>query len=111
MQAAATAVYSDAGRAAVKELIAFYLTNASIMKDQLTELGYTVYGGVNAPYLWICTPDNLDSWGFFDRLLNEAHVVGTPGAGFGAAGEGYLRLSAFLQLHSVEEALQRIARL
>ena len=111
VQAAAAAACSDEGRVAVRELIDFYLANASIMLKKLTDLGYTVYGGVNAPYLWIATPEGVDSWKFFDLLLNEAHVVGTPGAGFGAAGEGYLRLSAFQQRHIVEDALERIAAL
>jgi len=85
--------------------------NAALMRDRLRELGYTVYGGANAPYVWLATPAGQDSWSFFDRALEGAHVVGTPGAGFGAAGEGYFRLSAFQQRHLVEEAMDRIARL
>ena len=111
VQMAAAAAYSDVGREAVRGLIEFYLANAAIMQAKLTDLGYTVYGGVNAPYLWIRTPEGVDSWSFFDILLHEANVVGTPGAGFGAAGEGFLRLSAFQQRHIVDDAMARIARL
>ena len=111
VQAAAAAAYSDEGRKEVRGLIEFYLANAAIMQAKLTDLGYTVYGGVNAPYLWIGTPEGVDSWKFFDILLHEANVVGTPGAGFGAAGEGFLRLSAFQQRHIVDDAMARIARL
>ena len=81
------------------------------MKERLSAAGYTLYGGDNAPYLWIETPEGQDSWTFFDTLLTKAHVVGTPGAGFGAAGEGYLRLSAFQQRSAVVEAMDRIGRL
>ena len=92
-------------------MISYYMANAQIMKKELSGSGYTVYGGDNAPYLWISTPEGSDSWGFFDTLLKEAHVVGTPGAGFGAAGEGYLRLSAFQHRESVQEAISRITQL
>ena len=111
VQRAAAAAYTDEGRAAVRELIDFYLGNAGLMRDRLSACGYTVYSGDNAPYLWIETPEGVDSWSFFDTLLNNAHVVGTPGAGFGASGEGFLRLSAFQQRDAVEEAMQRIASL
>ncbi len=80
-------------------------------RTPLAKLGYTVFGGVNAPYIWLKTPAGIDSWGFFDRLLQQAHVVGTPGVGFGPSGEGYFRLTAFGHSENVAEALDRIARL
>ena len=110
-QAAAAAVYSPEGKKQVAETIAIYLSNASVIRQSLTELGYKVYGGVNAPYVWLKTPDGVSSWEFFDMLLNKANVVGTPGAGFGAAGEGYFRLSAFNSPDTVKEAMQRFAKL
>jgi LL-diaminopimelate aminotransferase len=110
VQRGAEAVYSPEGQAQVKALIAFYMENAAIIRRELTAAGLQVYGGEQAPYVWIKTPAGLDSWGFFDRLLNEAHVVGTPGSGFGAAGEGYFRLSAFNSRANVNEAMARIAR-
>ncbi|MEM1212450.1 MAG: LL-diaminopimelate aminotransferase [Planctomycetota bacterium] len=112
VQRGAEAVYSDAGKQQIKELVGFYMQNAQIIRDRLTDAGYTVFGGVNAPYIWLKTPDGpttrLGSWDFFDKLLNEAHVVGTPGAGFGAAGEGYFRISAFNSRANVEAAMDRI---
>lgn len=108
VQRGAEAIYSDAGQTQIKELVAFYLENAKIIRQQLEAAGLKVYGGVNAPYVWIKTPEGVDSWGFFDTLLNECHVVGTPGAGFGASGEGYFRLSAFNSRENVEEACKRI---
>lgn len=108
VQRGAEAVYSDAGKAQVKKLVSFYLKNAQIICDRLKEAGFKVYGGVNAPYIWLKTPQNLSSWDFFDKLLQTAHVVGTPGAGFGAAGEGYFRISAFNSRENVEEAMIRI---
>lgn len=110
-QAGAAAVYTDAGRDQVRRVIDLYMDNARMMRQALQQAGYTVYGGVNAPYLWLRTPDGMASWDFFDRLLRQAHVVGTPGAGFGAAGEGYLRLSAFNHPERVREAMERMARL
>lgn len=109
VQRGAEAVYSDEGQAQVKELVAFYLENAKRIREKLTAAGFTVYGGVNAPYIWLQTPDNLSSWDFFDRLLEKANVVGTPGSGFGAAGEGYFRISAFNSRENVDEAMKRIA--
>ncbi|MGQ9866359.1 MAG: LL-diaminopimelate aminotransferase [Pseudanabaenaceae cyanobacterium] len=109
VQRGAEAVYSEAGQAQVQALIAFYLTNARIMRERLAAMGLTAYGGVNAPYVWVKTPGNLSSWDFFDKLLQQCHVVGTPGAGFGAAGEGYLRLSAFNSRENVEQAMARLA--
>jgi LL-diaminopimelate aminotransferase len=108
VQRGAEAVYSEAGQAQVKELVSFYLENAKIICNQLKEAGFSVYGGVNAPYIWLKTPKDLSSWDFFDKLLQTCHVVGTPGSGFGAAGEGYFRISAFNSRRNVEEAMQRI---
>ena len=111
VQRGAEAAYSEEGRAQVAELIAFYLENARLIREGLSAAGMEVHGGVNAPYVWIKTPGGATSWDFFDRLLNECHVVGTPGSGFGAAGEGYFRISAFNSRENVEEALTRIAKL
>lgn len=108
VQRAAEAVYSEAGQAQIKALVSFYLENAKIIREQLTAAGLAVYGGVNAPYIWVKTPNNLSSWDFFDKLLHTCNVVGTPGSGFGAAGEGYFRISAFNSRENVEEAMQRI---
>jgi LL-diaminopimelate aminotransferase len=108
VQRGAEAVYSEAGQAQIKELISFYLENARIIREQLTAAGIQVYGGVNAPYVWVKTPDGLTSWDFFDKLLQSCHVVGTPGSGFGAAGEGYFRISAFNSRDNVDEAMKRI---
>jgi len=110
-QAGAAAVYSREGSEQIKSTIGYYLDSARVIRDALTKMGYTVYGGINAPYIWLKTPAGVDSWGFFDRLLQQAHVVGTPGVGFGPSGEGYFRLTAFGQSENVAEALDRIARL
>jgi LL-diaminopimelate aminotransferase len=109
IQRGAEAVYSPAGMAAVQEMITYYMENAKVIRNGLAQAGYTVYGGVNAPYIWLKTPGGLSSWDFFDKLLNEAHVVGTPGSGFGSCGEGYFRLSAFGYRKNVLEAVDRIA--
>ena len=98
--------HSPEGKA--QSLIRFYLENAQIIRTSLTALGLTVHGGTNAPYAWIQTPKGVSSWQFFDQLLNECHVVGTPGSGFGASGEGYLRLSSFNSRENVNEAMARI---
>jgi LL-diaminopimelate aminotransferase len=111
VQRGAEAVYSEAGQAQIKALIAFYLENARIIRDRLTQADLQVYGGVNAPYVWIKTPNGLSSWDFFDKLLQGCHVVGTPGSGFGAAGEGYFRISAFNSRENVLEAMERISAL
>jgi LL-diaminopimelate aminotransferase len=111
VQRGAAAIYSPEGRRQVQETIAFYLANARLMREALTQLGLQVYGGVNAPYVWLKTPGNLSSWDFFDKLLQQAHLVGTPGSGFGACGEGYFRLSAFNSRASVEEAVKRFAKM
>jgi LL-diaminopimelate aminotransferase len=107
VQRAAEAVYSERGKREVRERIDYYMTNAGLIRAGLTKLGLSVFGGVNAPYVWVKTPAGVDSWSFFDRLLDRAKVVGTPGAGFGACGEGYLRLSAFGKRENVEEAISR----
>jgi LL-diaminopimelate aminotransferase len=108
VQRGAEAVYSEAGKAQIKELIAFYLENAAIVRDQLMAAGMEVFGGVNAPYVWVKAPNGLSSWDFFDKLLHTCNVVGTPGSGFGAAGEGYFRISAFNSRENVVEAMKRI---
>ncbi|MEB3350736.1 MAG: LL-diaminopimelate aminotransferase [Cyanobacteriota bacterium] len=111
VQRGAEAVYSPAGQAQVKGLVEFYMANAALIRRELAAAGLAVYGGEQAPYVWVKTPEGLDSWGFFDHLLERAHVVGTPGSGFGAAGEGYFRLSAFNSRAAVEEAMGRIRAL
>ena len=111
VQRGAEAVYSEQGKAEVKALISFYMENAAIIRRELSAAGLTIYGGEHAPYVWIKTPEGMDSWGFFDHLLNKANVVGTPGSGFGAAGEGYFRLSAFNSRSNVDEAMRRIRAL
>ncbi len=108
-QAGAAAVYAPEGKRQTKKIIDIYLSSAKLICDSLTKLGYEVYGGVNAPYIWLKTPDGLSSWDFFDRLLTKANVVSTPGSGFGPSGEGYLRLSAFAKPVDVKEAMQRFA--
>lgn len=110
-QRGAEAVYSPQGKVQNRRIIDLYMSNADAMRKSLTALGYKVYGGVHAPYVWLKTPDGVGSWEFFDRLLSKANVVGTPGAGFGAAGEGYFRLSAFNHPDRVAEAMQRFAAL
>lgn len=109
VQKAAAAVYSEAGQRETRALVAYYMENARLIREGLAEAGLAVYGGVNAPYIWLKTPAGVDSWQFFDRLLEQCHVVGTPGSGFGPAGEGYFRLSAFNDRRRIEEAIQRIA--
>jgi LL-diaminopimelate aminotransferase len=108
IQKGAAAVYTPEGQKQVRATIDYYMENARIIREGLERAGLTVYGARNAPYIWIKTPPGLDSWGFFDKLLNEAHVVGTPGAGFGPSGEGYFRLTAFAGRAQTEEAVQRI---
>lgn len=108
-QRGAEAVYSPAGKVQVKETIQYYMTNARIMKEGLRACGLQVYGGDNAPYLWVKTPDGLSSWKFFDQLLYEVNIVGTPGVGFGPSGEGYLRLTAFGDRKDTEEAMERLS--
>jgi LL-diaminopimelate aminotransferase len=110
VQRGAAAAYSPAGLAQTGAQIAFYLENARLLREGLGAAGFTIFGGVHAPYLWMRTPDRASSWQLFDRLLGEAQVVGTPGAGFGPAGEGYFRLSAFNSRDNIEEAIGRIRR-
>lgn len=107
-QRAAEAVYTEEGKKQIKDTIDYYLENARIMREGLSEAGLKVFGGVNSPYLWLKTPDGVGSWKFFDELLNRVHIVGTPGAGFGPSGEGYLRLTAFGERDNCIEAMKRI---
>ncbi len=111
VQRAGEAVYSEAGKAQLKEQVAYYMKNAAAIKQGLQEAGYTVFGGVNAPYIWLKTPQGLSSWEFFDDLLGRANVVGTPGSGFGPSGEGYFRLTAFGTYENTLAALERIRKL
>ena len=111
VQRAGEAVYSAEGKAELKEQVAYYMKNARTIKDGLAAAGYTVFGGVNAPYIWLKTPDNMSSWDFFDYLLENVNVVGTPGSGFGPSGEGYFRLTAFGSYENTVEALERIKKL
>ncbi len=108
VQRAGEAVYSAEGKAELKEQVAYYMKNARTIKDGLAAAGYTVFGGVNAPYIWLKTPDNMSSWDFFDYLLENVNIVGTPGSGFGPSGEGYFRLTAFGSYENTVEALERI---
>ena len=111
VQRAGEAVYSDAGKAQLKEQVAYYMKNAKIILEGLKKAGYSVSGGVNAPYIWLKTPGSMTSWEFFDHLLFKAGVVGTPGAGFGPSGEGYFRLTAFGSHENTIEAIERIKKL
>lgn len=108
VQKAASAVYSEQGKKEIKEIIDYYMENARIMRESLSAMGYEVYGGVNAPYVWIKSADNTPSWDMFDKFLNETNIVGTPGSGFGPSGEGYFRFSAFAIRENVIEAMDRI---
>ena len=110
IQRAGEAVYSPEGKKQTKEQIAYYMNNAKIIREGLTNAGYTVFGGVNAPYIWLKTPDNMTSWDFFDYLLENLNIVGTPGSGFGPSGEGYFRLTAFGSLENTKEAMERIVK-
>ena len=107
-QRAAEAIYTPEGKEQIKATINYYMTNAKIMRRTLTEMGLKVYGGTNAPYLWVKTPDGAGSWRFFEQMLYDAHVVCTPGVGFGPSGEGFVRLTAFGDRADCEEAMQRI---
>ncbi len=108
VQRAGEAVYSEEGRAATMEQVQYYMENARMIREGLQAAGHTVYGGVNAPYIWWKTPDNMTSWDFFDYLLKEANVVGTPGSGFGPCGEHFFRLTAFGSHENTRKALERI---
>lgn len=111
VQRAGEAVYSEAGRVQLSEQVSYYMRNAKLIKEGLSDAGYTVFGGVNAPYIWLKTPERMTSWDFFDYLLANANVVGTPGSGFGPSGEGYFRLTAFGSLENTKAALERIKNL
>lgn len=111
VQRAAEALYSDEGRRQVAETIRYYMRNAAILREGVGEAGLEVFGGINAPYIWIKTPDGLTSWQFFDKLLEECNIAGTPGVGFGPSGEGYFRLTAFGRYEDTLEAVKRLNRL
>ena len=111
IQRAGEAVYSEAGKAQTKQQVAYYMNNAKTIIEGLKSAGYTVSGGVNAPYVWLETPDGMSSWDFFDHLLTNANIVGTPGSGFGPSGEGYFRLTAFGTYENTLKAIERIKSL
>ncbi len=111
IQRAGEAVYSAEGQAQIKQQVGFYMNNAKTIYTGLKDAGYQVYGGVNAPYIWLKTPDNMTSWNFFDYLLENVQIVGTPGAGFGPSGEGYFRLTAFGSAENTVRAIERIKNL
>ena len=111
IQRAGEAVYSEEGKKQTKEQVAYYMNNAKVIREGLAAAGYTVSGGINAPYIWLQTPDKMTSWEFFDLLLTKANVVGTPGSGFGPSGEGYFRLTAFGSYENTLKALERIKAL
>ena len=110
-QRGAAAIYSPEGKEQIAATVDYYMTNAAIIREGLSSLGLEVFGGVNAPYIWLKTPNGLDSWAFFDKLLSEAHIVGTPGVGFGQSGQGYFRLTAFGSRENTEKAVERIRKL
>ena len=108
VQRAGAAAFTPEGQAAIREQVAYYMKNAAVIREGLQAAGYTVYGGVNAPYIWLKTPEGMTSWEFFDRLLETVQVVGTPGSGFGPSGEGYFRLTAFGTYENTAAAVERI---
>jgi len=108
VQQGAAAVYTPEGQQQIKAIVDYYMTNAKIIREGLTSAGIESFGGINAPYIWLKTPNSMSSWSFFDKLLNEANIVGTPGTGFGPSGEGYFRLTAFGNRENTEEAVERI---
>ena len=110
VQRAGEAVYSPEGKAQLKEQVGYYMRNARTIRESLANAGFSVSGGVNAPYIWLKTPGKMTSWEFFDYLLEKANVVGTPGSGFGAQGEGYFRLTAFGTYENTLEAINRIEK-
>jgi LL-diaminopimelate aminotransferase len=110
-QRGAEALYSDEGKKEVSTLIKHYMGNAEILREAVASTGLTVFGGVNAPYIWVKGPEGMSSWEIFDKVLNEANVVITPGSGFGGAGEGYFRISAFNSREKAEEAAKRFKAL
>ena len=109
-QRAAEAIYTPEGKKQIKETIAYYMNNAQTMRNTLTELGLEVFGGENAPYIWLKTPHKESSWRFFEQMLYNAHVVCTPGVGFGPSGEGYVRLTAFGSHEDCTEAMERLKK-
>jgi LL-diaminopimelate aminotransferase len=111
VQRGAEALYSEEGKAQIRQLIAHYMGNARILREAAKKIGLTVYGGENAPYIWVRTPSGTTSWQMFDRMLHELNVVITPGSGFGAEGEGYFRVSAFNSRANAEEVARRLAEL
>ncbi|HHU05691.1 MAG TPA: LL-diaminopimelate aminotransferase [Clostridiales bacterium] len=111
VQKGAAAIYTEQGKKEIRSVIDYYMNNAKVIRDGLTKAGLTVYGGVNAPYIWAKTPDGMKSWDCFDKLLKEAGVVTTPGAGFGPSGEGYIRLTAFGSAEATAEAVERLANI
>ncbi len=108
VQKAAAAIYTPEGKKEVRDIINYYMNNARILRESLAGLGFQVFGGVNAPYVWVSSDHNIKSWDLFDKLLNEAHVVGTPGSGFGPSGEGYFRFSSFATHENVMKAIERL---
>jgi LL-diaminopimelate aminotransferase len=108
IQKAGAAVYTPEGQKEIRQLVGYYMENARMIYEGLKDAGYTVYGGVNAPYIWLKTPDGMSSWDFFDHLLDSKHIVGTPGSGFGPHGEGFFRLTAFGTHDNTREAIKRI---
>ncbi|MFV0636012.1 LL-diaminopimelate aminotransferase [Mitsuokella sp. WILCCON 0060] len=111
VQRGAAAIYTEEGKKQVKELISYYMENARIIREGLKAAGLQAFGGVNAPYIWLKTPNNMSSWDFFDKLLHEVNIVGTPGAGFGPCGEGYFRLTSFGSRENTKRAVARFAKL
>ena len=111
VQKAAESVYTDSGKKEVADIISYYMENAKLIKAGLGEVGIETFGGINAPYIWLKTPNNLPSWDFFDILLNKLNIVGTPGVGFGQNGEGYFRLTAFGSRDNTIEAMERFKKL
>ena len=111
VQRGAAAIYTEEGKAQVKETIAYYMENARLIREGLKAAGIEAYGGINAPYIWLKTPHDMPSWDFFDKLLTEVNIVGTPGAGFGPCGEGYFRLTAFGDRENTLRAVERIKKM
>jgi len=111
VQRAAQAIYTPEGKKEIQENLDYYMANAKVIRESLENIGLEVYGGIDSPYIWFKTPNNIDSWTFFDILLDQAHVVSTPGAGFGPSGEGYIRLTAFNTYEKTVEAMERISKL
>ena len=111
IQRAAAAVYTEEGQKQIKEVIASYMENARIIRESLAAQGFTVFGGTDAPYIWLKVPQGMTSWEFFDLLLDKCHIVGTPGSGFGPSGEGYFRLTAFNTLEKTKQAMERVSKL